>query len=194
MLKEIFLPFVDKFTFLNIFEYITFRAAYAAVTALLISFIFGPKLIRALKKRKAGQEIRDDGPQTHLVKSGTPTMGGILILLAVIISVFLWQDLGSYHTWLSLISLVGFGAIGFFDDYLKVFRKSSAGLQAKFKFSAQVVISLVIVLIIYFKDTGSATLLYLPFFKYPVLDLSVMYIPFAVILLVGFSNAVNLTD
>ena len=113
MFREIFLPLIDRFTFLNIFEYITFRAAYAAVTALLISFIFGPKLIRALKKRKAGQEIRDDGPQTHLVKSGTPTMGGILILFAVVISVLLWQDLGNYHTWLSLFSLIGFGAIGF---------------------------------------------------------------------------------
>ncbi len=194
MFREIFLPLVDKFTFFNIFQYITFRAAYAAVTALLICFIFGPKLIRLLKKKKAGQEIRGDGPQTHLVKSGTPTMGGILILIAVVISVLLWQDLWNYYTWLSLFSLIGFGAIGFVDDYLKVFRKSSAGLQARFKFSAQVVVSLIIVLIIYFKDTEYATLLYVPFFKYPVLDLSVMYIPFAVILLVGFSNAVNLTD
>lgn len=194
MFREIFLPLVDKFTFFNIFEYITFRAAYAAVTALLISFIFGPKLIKALKKRKAGQEIRNDGPQTHLAKSGTPTMGGILILFAVVITVLLWQDLGNYHTWLTLFSLIGFGAIGFVDDYLKVFRKSSAGLQARFKFSAQIVVSLIIVLIIYFKDAEYATLLYLPFFKYPVLDLSVMYIPFALILLVGFSNAVNLTD
>ncbi len=194
MLRELFLPLIDKFSFLNIFEYITFRAAYAAVTALLISFIFGPRLIKILKKLKAGQEIRIDGPQTHLVKSGTPTMGGVLILTAVIISVLLWQDLGNYHTWVSLLSLVGFGAIGFVDDYLKVFRRSSDGLQARFKFSAQIVVSLIIVMIIYFKDTGYATLLYVPFFKYPVLDLSVMYIPFAVILLVGFSNAVNLTD
>jgi len=192
--KELLLPFVDKFSFVNIFQYITFRAAYAAVTSLLISFIFGPALIRALKKRKAGQEIRDDGPRTHLIKSGTPTMGGILILIAVIVSVLLWQDLGNYYTWVSLLSLVGFGLIGFVDDYLKVFRHSSDGLQAKFKFSAQVVISLIIVMIIYYEDSGYATLLYLPFFKYPVLDLSVMYIPFAVILLVGFSNAVNLTD
>ncbi|MCK5152965.1 MAG: phospho-N-acetylmuramoyl-pentapeptide-transferase [Spirochaetales bacterium] len=194
MFKEILLPFVDKFTFLNIFEYLTFRAAYAAVTALLISFIFGPKLIKTLKKRKAGQEIREDGPKTHLVKSGTPTMGGILILISVVISILLWQDLGSYFTWISLLAIIGFGAIGFVDDYLKVFRKSSAGLQARFKFSAQVVVSLVIVMIIYSQDTGYATLLYIPFFKYPVLNLSVMYIPFAVILLVGFSNAVNLTD
>ncbi len=194
MFKELLLPFVDKFSFLNIFQYITFRAAYAAVTSLLISFIFGPFLIRALKKRKAGQEIREDGPQTHLIKSGTPTMGGILILIAVIISVLLWQDLGNYYTWVSLLSLVGFGLIGFVDDYLKVFRHSSEGLQARFKFSAQVLVSLIIVLIIYFEDSGYATLLYLPFFKYPVLNLSVMYIPFAVILLVGFSNAVNLTD
>ena len=194
MLRELFLPLIDRFSFLNIFEYITFRAAYAAVTALLISFIFGPKLIKTLKRLKAGQEIRVDGPQTHLAKSGTPTMGGVLILIAVIVSVLLWQDLRNYHTWVSLLSIVGFGAIGFVDDYLKVFRRSSDGLQARFKFSAQIVVSLVIVMIIYFKDTGYATLLYVPFFKYPVLDLSVMYIPFAVILLVGFSNAVNLTD
>jgi phospho-N-acetylmuramoyl-pentapeptide-transferase len=192
--KEIFLPLVDKFTFFNIFQYITFRSAYAAVTSLLISFIFGPILIKALKKRKAGQEIRDDGPQTHLVKSGTPTMGGILILISVVVSVLLWQDLNNYFTWISLFSIIGFGAIGFVDDYLKVFRRSSDGLQASFKFSAQVVVSLIIVMIIYSRDTGYATLLYVPFFKYPVLNLSVMYIPFAVILLVGFSNAVNLTD
>jgi len=192
--KEILLPLVDKYSFLNIFQYITFRAAYAAVTSLLISFIFGPVLIKFLKKKKAGQEIRDDGPQTHLVKSGTPTMGGILILISIVISVLLWQDLENYFTWISLFSIVGFGAIGFVDDYLKVFRRSSEGLQAKFKFSAQVVVSLIIVMIIYSKDTGYATLLYVPFFKYPVLNLSVMYIPFAVILLVGFSNAVNLTD
>lgn len=131
MFKEILLPFVDKYTFLNIFEYITFRAAYAAVTALLISFIFGPKLIKILKKKKAGQEIRDDGPKTHLIKSGTPTMGGILILISIVISIFLWQDLGSYYTWISFLAIIGFGGIGFVDDYLKVFRKSSEGLQAK---------------------------------------------------------------
>ena len=194
MLKELFLPLINKITFFNIFQYITFRASYAAVTALFISLFLGPKLIFWLKKEKLGQEIREDGPESHLKKSGTPTMGGIMIIFSISVSVFLWQDIRNLFTWVSLFSVIGFGAIGFIDDYLKVYKKNSAGLQAKFKFIAQILLSTVIVTFIYINRTDTSTLLYLPFFKYPVIDLSFFYIPFGVLILVGTSNAVNLTD
>lgn len=185
---------MDKVSVFNIFRYITFRSAYAAVTALFLCFILGPRLIRYLQKVKIGQSIREDGPQTHLTKSGVPTMGGILINFAIVVSVLLWQDLDTAFTWLALAAVAGFGLIGFVDDYLKVFKKNPEGLKARYKFLAQIVVALGIVLIIYFTGNEKTTLLYLPFFKYPVVDLGVFYIPFAVLLLVYTSNAVNLTD
>jgi len=194
LFKELLYPLVKYFTVFNIFQYITFRAAYAAVTALLISFIFGPKLILFLQKKKAGEEIREDGPKTHLKKSGTPTMGGILINISIIISILLWQDLRNFYTWIALLAIIGFGSIGFVDDYLKIFKKKSSGLQARFKFIAQTAFAAAIVLLLFFKGHEHSTLLYLPFVKYPVIDLSYAYIPFAIVLLVGTSNAVNLTD
>lgn len=194
MLKEIFLPLTGDFTFFNIFQYITFRAAYAAVTALFLSLFLGPLLIEWLRKEKLGQEIRDDGPTTHQVKSGTPTMGGLLIIFSIVVSVLLWQDIRNRYTWISIISILGFGLIGFVDDYLKVYKKNSTGLHARFKFIAQIILSLIIVTFIYLTKEEHSTLLYIPFFKYPVLDLSYFYIPFGVLLLVGTTNAVNLTD
>lgn len=194
MFKEIFLPLVAHFSALNVFQYITFRSAYAAVTALFISFLFGPRLIRKLRRLKAGQVVRDDGPRSHLTKSGTPTMGGLLILVSLTVSVLLWQDLSNSFTWIALASLLGFGLIGFLDDYLKIFRKSSDGLQARFKFTAQTLLSLLIMVFLYLNANEHTTLLYLPFFKNPVLDMGVFYIPFGMLLLVGTSNAVNLTD
>ncbi|ADK80675.1 phospho-N-acetylmuramoyl-pentapeptide-transferase [Sediminispirochaeta smaragdinae] len=194
MLKELLLPLVSRFSAFNVFQYITFRSAYAAVTALFISFLFGPWLIRKLKNRKAEQVIREDGPATHLAKSGTPTMGGLMILLSLSVSVLLWQDISNSFTWIALISLLGFGLIGFVDDYLKIFRKSSEGLQARFKFSAQVLLSLLIMVVLYINGNAHTTLLYLPFLKNPVLDMGLFYIPFGMLILVGTSNAVNLTD
>ena len=194
MLKELLYPLVDRISFFNIFQYITFRSAYAAITALCFSFIAGPRLIELLKKFKARQQIREDGPKSHIVKSGTPVMGGLLIILSVTASTLLWQDFNSTYTWLVLLGLVAFGLIGFLDDFLKISRKSSKGLQAGMKFSGQILLSLFIVLYLFFTKSESGTYLYLPFVKYPVFDLQVGYIPFAVILLVGASNAVNLTD
>ena len=194
MLKELFYPLVTRFTVFNIFQYITFRSAYAAITALVISFVLGPKVIELLRKLNARKNIREDGPQTHLVKTGTPTMGGLLIILSVSVSVLLWQDLRSVHTWVGLLSLIGFGVIGFVDDAVQVFRRDSQGLRAGVKFSGQVVLSLAIVMFLHSSKHDHTTMLYLPFIKYPVIDLSVVYIPFAVILAVGISNAVNLTD
>ncbi len=194
MFPDLFLPLVKYFTGFNIFQYITFRSAYAAVTALMISFVFGGPIIRKLRKLRAGQEVREDGPETHLVKSGTPTMGGVLILLSVTVSTLLWQDLNNVYTWLILFSMIAFGAIGFVDDYLKIFRKNSDGMHARVKFIGQTLVSLVIMVLLYKNGNEHTTLLYLPFFKYPVLDMSLFYIPFGVVLLVGTSNAVNLTD
>lgn len=194
MLKEIFLPLIGQFSFLNIFQYITFRAVYAAVTALLLSLFFGPLFISWLKQQKLGQKIREDGPEAHLIKSGTPTMGGVLIIFSIVVSVLLWQDLRNPYTWIAVFSIIGFGLIGFVDDYLKIYKKNSIGLRARFKFLAQIILSLIIVVFIFINSNQETTLLYLPFFKFAVLDLSYFYIPFGVILLVGTANAVNLTD
>ncbi|MBN1686541.1 MAG: phospho-N-acetylmuramoyl-pentapeptide-transferase [Spirochaetales bacterium] len=187
-------PLVDRISFFNIFQYITFRAAYAAITALCISLIAGPWLIEVLKKFKARQQIREDGPKSHAAKSGTPVMGGLLIILSVTVSTLLWQDLRNAYTWVVLLALVAFGLIGFLDDFLKISRKSSKGLQAGMKFSGQIILSLMLVLYLYLTSTEGSAYLYVPFVKYPVFDLRAGYIPFAVVLLVGTSNAVNLTD
>jgi len=187
-------PLVKYFTFFNIFQYITFRAAYAAITALLLSFILGPWVIEKLKSLKARQTIRDDGPQSHFKKTGTPTMGGILIVVSIVVSVLLWQDLENPYTWILLLSVVGFSLIGFVDDYIKIVRKNSEGLRASFKFTGQILLSTAIVLILYSRGGEHTTLFYVPFVKKAVLDLSYWYIPFSVVLLVGYSNAVNFTD
>ena len=163
MFPELFLPLVKYFSGFNIFQYITFRSAYAAMTALLVSFVFGRPLIRKLQRLKAGQEVREDGPETHLVKSGTPTMGGLLILISVTIATLLWQDLNNPYTWLLLFSMIAFGGIGFVDDYLKIFRKSSDGMHARVKFIGQTVVALIIVVLLYIYGNEHTTLLYIPF-------------------------------
>jgi phospho-N-acetylmuramoyl-pentapeptide-transferase len=183
----------EQVSFLNIFQYITFRAAYAAVTALLISFLFGPAVIARLRAIKTGWTAREDTPSTHKAKAGTPTMGGVLIILAVVISTVLWQDPASVYTWLLLIAAVGFGLIGFVDDYLKMSHRG-AGISAGVKFGGQIFISAVIVTVLYLQAGESTTMLYVPFIKRPLFDMSWGYIPFAVVLMVGYSNAVNLTD
>jgi phospho-N-acetylmuramoyl-pentapeptide-transferase len=187
-------PLVRYIGFFNIFQYITFRAAYAALTALLLSLLLGPWLIRKLRELKAGEAIRADGPKTHMSKSGTPTMGGVLILSTTVISVLIWQDLANLYTWILLGATVGFGLIGFLDDYLKVFRKKASGLRAGLKFSGQTVVALTVALVLFLHPNQHTTLLYLPFLKSPVLDMGLLYVPFATVLLVGFSNAINLTD
>jgi phospho-N-acetylmuramoyl-pentapeptide-transferase len=178
---------------LNIFQYITFRAAYAAITALLISFLFGPWVIARLRAIKAGWSAREDTPETHKAKAGTPTMGGVLIILAVAVSTVLWEDPASTYTWLLLFAALGFGGIGFADDLLKLSGRKT-GINAGVKFGGQILVSAVIVTVLYIQRVDTTTMLYVPFLKRPLLDLSWFYIPFAVILMVGYSNAVNLTD
>ncbi|MBO7094053.1 MAG: phospho-N-acetylmuramoyl-pentapeptide-transferase, partial [Spirochaetia bacterium] len=160
----------------------------------IISLIMGPGVIRWLRRKKLGQEVRTDGPQTHLIKEGTPTMGGILIIFAIVISVLLWQDLRNSFTWLSLFAVLGFGGIGFTDDWLKITRKNTEGLNPRRKLLWQIIVSAIIVILIYVNRNDNTTLLYVPFNKYPVCDLGWFYIPFGIIILVGASNAVNLTD
>jgi phospho-N-acetylmuramoyl-pentapeptide-transferase len=190
---EFFYPLVEYWTALNVFRYITFRGAYAALCTLLFCFLFGAPIIEALRKLKIGQSIRDDGPATHLKKNGTPTMGGLLIILSVLVSMLLWMDLGSSKVWLTLIAFVVFGAIGFVDDFLKIKRRDSRGLPAWAKLVLQFLAAAAIVLYLYCHEKNS-TALYLPFFKNPVADMGRLWIPFAVLLMVGESNAVNLSD
>jgi phospho-N-acetylmuramoyl-pentapeptide-transferase len=194
MFKEFLFPLVEYFSPFNIFQYITFRAAYASITALLVTFIFAPGIIAWLRRKKLGETIRTDGPQSHQSKSGTPSMGGILIIISTVISVLLWQDLHQVHTWIGLLAIVGFGGIGFLDDYIKIFRKNKAGLPGRAKLVGQFAVSLAICVLLYLNSGKYQTYLYLPFLKEPILDMSWVFIPFGILLLVFFSNAVNLTD
>jgi phospho-N-acetylmuramoyl-pentapeptide-transferase len=200
MFKEFIYPLYKHFTPFNVFSYLTFRGAYAALTTLLICFLFGGKIIEALTRLKIGQSVRSDGPATHLVKSGTPTMGGIFIIGSFVISMLLWGDLGNKMVWLTIAAFTAFGIIGFIDDFLKVRFHNSEGLPAWGKLAGQFVVALGVVLFLYFSGDGDgasfndATLLYIPFFKNPVVDLGPLWIPFGVLLIMGESNAVNFSD
>src|SRR5215207_9269992 len=188
---------------LNVFQYVTFRTAYAAVTALLISLVFGRRVIDALQRLKVGQEIREEGPQAHQAKRGTPTMGGVLIIGSVLISTLLWARLSSLYVWIILLATAGFATIGFLDDYLKVAKRQSLGLQGRWKLAGQLAITLFVWGALYFFTyQGWADYswnLSLPFFKQTALSAitnigPVLYLPFIALVLLGFSNAVNLTD
>ncbi len=182
--------------FFNIFKYITFRAGAATFTAFCIGFFLGPRFIRWLKKHQAlGQPIRSDGPVTHLTKSGTPTMGGLLILFSLFTSVLLWADLTSKYVWIVLSVMLSFGLIGGSDDYLKLSRGNSKGLPGKLKLLFQSLFSIVtIAAIMHVFNSPLATVLTFPFFKTFLLDLGWFYVLFSVFVIVGSSNAVNLTD
>jgi phospho-N-acetylmuramoyl-pentapeptide-transferase len=193
MLLKFLFPLVRYASFFNIFQYITFRAAYAAITALLISFLFGPWVIARLRALKAGWAAREDVPDSHKAKAGTPTMGGVLIILSVVVSILLWQDLSNMHAWLLLVAAVGFGGIGFADDLLKVTGRKK-GISAGVKFGGQILVSAVVVVLLYVNRSEQTTLLYIPLLKRAVVDLSWAYVPLAIVLMVGYSNAVNLTD
>jgi phospho-N-acetylmuramoyl-pentapeptide-transferase len=188
------LPLIKYFTPFNVFTYLTFRSAFAALTTLLICFIFGGKIIESLRRLKIGQSIREDGPQTHLVKSGTPTMGGLFIILSVVIAMLFWGDLRNKAIWVTMGAFLAFGAIGFLDDFLKVRRHNSEGLPAWTKLILQFAVAITIVLVLYFSGDEDTTALYIPFFKNPVIDMGWVWIPFAVLLIVGESNAVNFSD
>ncbi|TSA23331.1 MAG: phospho-N-acetylmuramoyl-pentapeptide-transferase [Betaproteobacteria bacterium] len=180
----------------NVFQYITLRAVLAALTALAISFLIGPAMIRWLTAKKVGQAVRSDGPQTHLVKQGTPTMGGALILAAITITTLLWADLSSRYVWVTLVTLLGFGAIGWVDDWRKVVYRDPKGLASRWKYFWQSVIAVIVALwLAYSAHLPAQTELIVPFFKQVAIPLGAMgFVVLAYFVIVGASNAVNLTD
>ncbi len=197
MLFNLLTPLADDYIIFNLFRYLTFRSGGAVLTALVISFVVGPRIIQWLKaKQGAGQPIRDDGPESHvLTKAGTPTMGGFLILLALCVSTLLWADLTNGFVWAILYITIGFGTIGFADDMLTLTRRSSHGLPSRFKLLAQIVIgTLAVIWLIQLSPEGVETRLAIPFLKNVMIDLGWFFGVFGVMVLVGASNAVNLTD
>lgn len=179
----------------HVVQYLTLRAILGALTALAIALLIGPSMIRRLSMHKVGQVVRDDGPQSHLSKAGTPTMGGTLVLIAIAFSTLLWGDLSNRYVWLVLLVTLGFGAIGWWDDYLKLFLKNSRGLSARRKYFLQSVLGLGAACYLYFSATLPVeTELVFPFFKHMIIPLGVGFIVLAYLVIVGTSNAVNLTD
>jgi phospho-N-acetylmuramoyl-pentapeptide-transferase len=192
VIYNLLVPLSTDVGILNVFRYITFRSVWALLTALIISILFGPAMIRWLQRVKCGQYIREDGP-AHQAKQGTPTMGGIMILFSVCVSTLLWSDLTNVYVWLSMLVFIGFGAIGFADDYLKVVKKQNKGLSAKAKFFFQCVVAVAAIFLL-IQEPAYSTHLSVPFFKNFNPDLGWFYVPFAMVVMVGSSNAVNLTD
>lgn len=197
MLYHLLVPLADQFQIFNLFRYLTFRTGGAIMTALLIGFVLGPWLIDWLRsKQREGQPIREDGPESHLLtKKGTPTMGGLLILIALSVSTLLWADLGNSFIWAVLLVTGGFGLLGFADDFLKLTKRNTKGLPGKLKLLGQIVISLLAVLMV--QDAMPAAIasgLAVPFFKDVLINLGWFFAPFAIFVMVGASNAVNLTD
>ena len=179
----------------SVFQYITLRGILSAGTALLISLLVGPSMIRRLDSLQIGQSVRDDGPQSHLSKSGTPTMGGALIIVAIAAATLLWADLSNRYVWTAVITLVLFGAVGWVDDYRKVVEKNAKGLPARWKYFWQSVVGFgAAVYLFNSAEIPAETALYVPFFKDVALPLGYLFIPFAYLVIVGSSNAVNLTD
>lgn len=195
MIPELVPWLTPWFSGFNAFSYITLRAIMGALTALSLSLFLGPLLIRRLTRRQIGQTVRDDGPQTHLQKAGTPTMGGTLILLAILASTLLWANLRSVYVWVVVGVTLAYGLIGFADDYRKLVQKNPKGLSAREKLLGQSVVALAAAALLYgTADTPQETALLIPYLKDVMLPLGLLFIPFAYVVIVGTSNAVNLTD
>ncbi|MFZ5996667.1 MAG: phospho-N-acetylmuramoyl-pentapeptide-transferase [Nitrospirota bacterium] len=195
MIYELLYSLHAYFSPFNVFRYITFRTSLAALTALIVTLFIAPPLIRWLKRISMTQQIRNDGPKTHLSKAGTPTMGGIIILAAITITMLTWGNFRNVYIWIMMISLLGFGAIGFIDDYLKAVKKNPKGLRAWYKIGAQLLVAFCISVFLYANPHDPYnTVLSIPFFKKWLFDLGWFYIPFSIFVIVGSSNAVNLTD
>ncbi len=196
MLYHLLYPLHEYFSLLNVTRYITFRTAAASLTALVISLLLGPWLIGKLREFQVGQVIRHEGPASHRAKAGTPTMGGLLILAAALIPTLLWADLTNPYVWIAMVTTLLFGLVGFLDDYLKIVRHSHHGLIPRYKLGGQVLVAVALGLCLIWlarHDLYNTRLIF-PFFKGLIPDLGWWYVPFAVIVLVGASNAVNLTD
>ena len=197
MFYHLLLPLADEFIIFNLFRYITFRTGGAVLTALIICFLIGPGIIRWLKSRqRGGQPIRQDGPETHLQKSGTPTMGGLMILISAGVSILLWADLSNKFVWIVSGTIIGFGLIGFWDDYAKLTSRSHVGISGKLRLGLECLVALIALLFMMqmYPASEYATGLAIPFVKDYLLPLGIFYIPFAIIVVVGAANSVNLTD
>jgi phospho-N-acetylmuramoyl-pentapeptide-transferase len=183
-------------SFLNVFRYITLRSAYAAVTSLLLCYLLGPAMIAWLRRVKLGQKIRAEGPQAHLSKAGTPTMGGLLVVAAIVVPTLLWGNFHSRPMWLALLATVWLGGLGFLDDYLRVVKGFPKGLLGRYKLAGQVALGLVVglVLVMWPEPGLSATTTHIPFLKFRYLDFGLLFVPFVILVITASSNAVNLTD
>lgn len=196
MLYNLLAPLGDEIALFNLFQYLTFRTGGAIMTALLICFVIGPHIIRWLKsKQSEGQPIRKDGPETHFKKAGTPTMGGLMILISFGLSTLLWADLSNLYVWVVVFVIFGFAGIGFMDDFAKLTSKSHEGISGKLRLSLEGLIALIAALAVtYLASPDQANHLALPFFKDILINLGIFFIPFAMFVVVGAANAVNLTD
>ncbi len=192
MLYHLLVPWATEWTALNVFRYITFRSAWALVTALVISIVVGPMFIRWLRRLKFGQPIHED-VTTHISKAGTPTMGGLLIIFSLTVSALLWGDLRNIYLWLVLFVFLGFGLVGFIDDYVKIRAKNNKGIRPLTKVLGQLVVAGIAISILVMQDDFTTTLA-VPFFKDINPDLGWLYVPFAIVVVIGASNGVNLTD
>ena len=196
MLYHLLYPFHTQISVLNVTQYITFRTAAASLSALAISLVLGPWMVRKLREFQIGQVIRQEGPQTHRPKAGTPTMGGLLILTASLVPTLLWADLRNVYVWIAVITTLAFGGIGFADDYLKIVRRSHHGLLPRYKMGFQLLVGLAVgvVLLVLTREGLYNTRLVFPFFKRLIPDLGAAYVLFGAFVLTAESNAVNLTD
>ena len=196
MLYNLLTSYSDTYSFLNFFNFLTVRTGLAVITAMLIVFVIGDKFITYFSTKKITNPIRTDGPKDHLIKKiGTPTMGGLLILIGLFSGVFLWSDLNNPYNWLLIFITFSFGALGALDDFMKIKSRTSHGISSKFKFLIQIVLGLISLIILYeFIDSEIINNLYFPFFKNLVINLGWFFIPFYLFVIVGSSNAVNLTD
>jgi phospho-N-acetylmuramoyl-pentapeptide-transferase len=196
MLYNFILDFVDTYTFLNVFKYLTFRTGLAMFTSMLIVLLIGTPFIKFFSANQILDPIRNDGPSDHIIKKiGTPTMGGVLILIGLFSGIFLWGDLSSSYIWFLIFIVTSFGLLGAYDDYLKIKYKNSSGISFKFKIISQILIAIIgILLLSHFSDYKELTNLYFPFFKNLIINLGWFFIPFSIFIIVGSSNAVNLTD
>lgn len=198
MLGDLLYELKDIFFGFNLFRYITVRAALAAITALLFGLIIGPRIIRTLREKQIGEEVRRDGPRTHLKKAGTPTMGGIIILVSVILGVLLWAKMTNFYMQLIFLATIWMGMVGFLDDYLKTIKKFEKGLVGRYKLVGQILLGLFIGGMIYFRPEyimhGINSNTSMPFFKNLEIDFGWLYIPMVIFVVTGTSNAVNLTD
>ena len=196
MLYSLIIELVNQYSFLNVFKYLTFRTGLAMFTSMLVVFLIGSSFIKFFSARQILDPIRDDGPTEHVIKKiGTPTMGGVLILLGLFSGILLWGDLTNYHIWFLLFIVTSYGLLGAYDDYKKIKHRNSSGITSKFKIISQILIAAIgIIGLSHYSQNVELTNLYFPFFKNLIINLGWFFIPFSVFIIVGSSNAVNLTD